>query len=171
MSFLLTTCMPTPESATNFLSSNSKIDAAGSTHSSECEWNVTFVLFFESFSCNFFSWQNSMPCQAHRCYLSISSWDLSSNFTPYGCADENLWLRSSCESYSSNWSQNFCALPWIDEDCGGSASCDTKPNCRTHFTLASAFCHHPSSFSIRLFTNLTVRKRALCVEFAPDSGL
>ena len=62
--------------------------------------------------------------RAHRCCRSVSSWDLSSNFIAWGLhwrgiltcifpsdgpffPDTCLTWRGLCESYSSNWSQNF----------------------------------------------------------------
>ena len=68
-SFLLTICMLAPESTTDALSSGFIVDVAGKIHSSVGEQNAVF-LFFEL-----------IESRAHRSCLSVSSWDLSSNFT------------------------------------------------------------------------------------------
>ena len=59
------------------LSSGSFVDAAESTHSSAVEWNV--VLSFSLSLYMFLAWFDALH-RAHRCCLSISSWDRSSNF-------------------------------------------------------------------------------------------
>ena len=76
-SLLLTICMLAPESTTNSFSSSFMVDAAGIIHSfcTRTEWS--FVLFFELV--NVLARFHALP-RAHRSCLSVSSWDLSSNF-------------------------------------------------------------------------------------------
>ena len=66
--------MHTPESATNSLSSGSFGDAAWSTHSSSGKKNAAL-----SFSLSLFQFLARFQAllRAHRCCLSVSSWDLS----------------------------------------------------------------------------------------------
>ena len=63
-SCLLTICIPVSESTTNYLSSGSFVDAAGSTHSSAGKWNVTLSLCI--------LWQGSMPCFGHIAVVFLS---------------------------------------------------------------------------------------------------
>ena len=76
-SFLLTICILAPESTTNYLSSGSFVDAAGSTHSSAEKWNAALSF---SLSLQLFLPRFQALLRAHRC-CRVSSWDLSSNFT------------------------------------------------------------------------------------------
>ena len=78
---LLTICTQAPQSTTNSLSSSSFVDAAGNTLSSEGELSValSFSLSLWMFLAKFHA-----LLRAHRCCLSVSSWDRSSNFTALG---------------------------------------------------------------------------------------
>ena len=84
-------------------------------------------------------------------------------------SDVRLTQCSPPESYTSNWSEDLCALPKkINEDSCGSASCDTQPNCRTLFTISCCtFVTTLLGLFIWLFLNLPVRKRALFAELKP----
>ena len=88
-----------------------------------------------------------------------------------------LTQRSSCESCSSNWSQDFCVLPWNGwclaifihapegtSDSGGSRSCNAQPDYIFH-CCCCIFVTTLLRPSVWLFLNLPVRKWALCGEF------
>ena len=95
--------------------------------------------------------------------LSVCSWDLSSNFKAWGL---RRWGSLICILFSDGllFSRMFAwrsaALVFrtrrigpkmfgrfrkIAEESGGSASCDTQPNCRASFTEPLHFCRHPAS--------------------------
>ena len=80
-SFSLTICILAPESTTNYLSYGSFVDAAGSTHSTAGKWNValSFSLSLQMILARF-----QALLRAHRCCLSVSSWDRLSNFMASG---------------------------------------------------------------------------------------
>ena len=61
---------------------------------------------------------------------------------------------------------NFVPFQEIVAESGGSVSCGTQPNCRTSFAIATALLSpFLFVFFMRLFLNLSVRKRALIAEF------
>ena len=103
-------------------------------------WNPsTWSLGFGYRQC-FVSFFTKPSLRAHLSCLAVSpvGTSLMRNFDLYFTkrwtfvlSDVCLTQCSPCESYSSNWSQDFCAS-------GGSASCDTQLNCRTLFTIATA---------------------------------
>ena len=110
--------MLTPESATNSLCSGLVVDAASKIHSSESGRNVAFS-FFEleeilgksllSFSLHL---RSVLKFQSVGTAL-LKKFDLYfiQRWT-FAFSDVCLTQRSSCGSYSSNWSQDFWALPW-----------------------------------------------------------
>ena len=71
---LLTICILAQESTTNSLSSGSFVDTARSAHSSAGKLNA--ALFF-SLSLYMFMARFQALLRAHRCCLSVSSWNLS----------------------------------------------------------------------------------------------
>ena len=73
--------------------------------------------------------------------------------------------RSSCESYSSNWSQNFCALPWNRYRFG---RLDVL-RYTTQLSYIFHYCHCTFVTTLLrpivwLFLNLPVREWPLCAE-------
>ena len=131
--------------------------------------------------------------RAHRCCLSVSSWDLSSNFKALGlrwwrmltCIFPSggplhsrildLTQRRLCESYSSNWSSTLFALGFLRHftlfgSRDGPGSCETALKCDTVFTTATAALS--SLFAVwdlffrhltRFFVNLVVWEQTLCL--------
>ena len=75
---LLTICILAPESTTKSLSCSSFVDAASSTPFLCGRVECTFVVLFKLV--NVFLQKFHALLQAHRCCLSVSSWDRSSNF-------------------------------------------------------------------------------------------
>ena len=159
-SFLLNMCMLAPESTTNVPSSRSIVDGAGKLHSLVGEKVALSVSL---------SMKNSLANlhaspRAHRSCLSASSWDPSSNFKALGLrwrrtltwnfpsdgplfsSDVCMTLRSLCESYSSNWSQDSCALPWKSMKIPAALSPEIcNPTVERPSLLPLHFCHHPAS--------------------------
>ena len=142
----------------NSLSSCCVTDGAGRHHSLVGEKNValSFSLSFKIFLASL----HASP-RAHRSCPPVSSWDLSSNFEAYGLR----WWRTLTRIFPSDgplfsrmfaWrcvafvnrtrrvgSKTFVLFPEINIESGGSASCDTQPNCRTLFTIATALLSPP----------------------------
>ena len=91
------------------------------------------------------------PCSCH----SVSSWDQSSNFGALGLRwwgspghinpSEGFWSRMSAWratafSNLTHWIgfRMFEPFRKIDQDFGGTISWNTQPNCRVHFSMATA---------------------------------
>ena len=142
----------------------------------------SFCPFLWAYWC-FWQVSHASP-QAHRSCLSVSSWDLSSNFIGQGL---RWWGTLTCILFSDGplfsrmfaWRsaalvnrtrqispKTFVPFRKIIEDSGGSVSCNTQPNCRTSFAVATCtFVTTLLRFSLWLFLNLPVRKRAFTAEF------
>ena len=150
-SFLLIMSIDAPESTTNSLSSGLRFDGAGRHQFSEGEKNA--VLFF---SCNFRMLLASLRAasRAHRSFLSVSSWDRSSNFGALGLRwwgitwqiipSDGFWSRMSAWRTTAFVKLThqigfrvFELFRKIDEDVG-SMSWNTQPNCRVIFSIATA---------------------------------
>ena len=114
--------------------------------------------------------------------LSVSSWDLSSNFGAYGLRSQG----SAGQIFSSDGPVSSRMLTWhsaafvnltrliglktfvlfrkIDEDFGGSASWNTQPICRLSFNKATALLSSVFRLFAWLFLNLPVHERTLIAE-------
>ena len=119
-------CMDAPESTTNSLCSGFIVDGAGKLHSSVDEKKVVLSVSFElvdiigqsprvSAGASLLSF--SLLLRPILKFHSVGT-ALVRNFDLYFIqrwtfvfSDVSMTQRSSCESYSSNWSQDCCALP------------------------------------------------------------
>ena len=114
--------MPTffaPESATNSLSSGFIVVAAGKIHPSESEKNVVFIFWAHRFSCQV---PRRIALVLQALLESVLKFhgvgtSLMRNFDLYFTKRWTIFLGCLLDavqpswSYSSNWSQQFCALP------------------------------------------------------------
>ena len=122
-SFLLIMCIDAPESTTNSLSSDLRVDA-GRHLFSESEKNAALSCSFnfDTLLVNFHA-ASRAPCSCH----SVSSRDRSSNFERWGYADEvhlgkkskrrilvsnfGMTCNSLCEFHTLDWLRHVGALP------------------------------------------------------------
>ena len=145
-------CIDAPESTTNSLSSGFIKDGAGTHHSvGEKKVALSFSLSFETFLSNL----HASP-RAHRSRLSVSSWDLSSNFEANGLrwrrtltwifpSDGPLFSRMFARrcvdfvNYTRRFDPKTCELFLkLGNDYGGSVSWNAQPNCRASFNIVTA---------------------------------
>ena len=151
-SLLLIMCIDAPESKTNSLSSGLRVDGAGKHQFSEFEKNAALCFFF-----NFRMLLSSSHAasRAHRSWLSVSSWDRSSNFGALGLRwwrspgqiipSDGFWSRMSAWRTTSfvNWTHQvgfrmFELFRKVDEDFGGSISWITTFQ-HSHCTFVHSF--------------------------------
>ena len=115
--------------------------------------------------------------RAHRSCLHVSFWGRSSNFGAYGLPWWGflIWITPSDGPLLSRmfaWrtrrvgAKTLALFRKIDEDSGGSTSCDTQPNCSASFKKATALLSPFFRVFAGLIFVLLVHKRAFIIEFA-----
>ena len=141
--------MLAPESTTKSLSSGFIVDAAGKTHSSEGEKNVAFFRVCEIKDVPGKFPRVSAGASLLSCGLFLRSrwWELLTWFFP---SDGPLlsrmfaWRSAALVNRTRRIGpETFVPFREIFTDSGGSASCETQPNCRTLFTIATALLSPP----------------------------
>ena len=148
---------------------------------SESEKNVALFISFWIFYTLLVSLHaaSRAPCSCH----SVSSWDRSSNFGALGLRwwgspwhinpSEGFWSRMSAWratafSNFTHWIgfRMFEPFRKIDQDFGGTISWNTQPNCRVHFSIATALLSPFFLDLVKQFFNLVMRMRALFTKSA-----
>ena len=184
---LLNMCIDARESTTNSLCSSFTTDGAGRHHSLANEKKVALSFFFERK--DILGLSHASPRTYASC-LSVSSWDLSSNFKAYTL---RWWGTLTCVLFSDGplfslmlaWRcvafvnrtrrvdpKTFVLFRENGKDSGGSLSRNSQPKCRASFNIVSAlFVTILFLFFAGMTFNLTVWNEHLLPNLDPDSDL